>query len=175
MLCERCKKNNATVFYEENINGETRSYSLCSACASEMKKAGELSGLFPFSGFTSMQDQLFGGLFGISEPAVTPRRSCPLCSATLSDFKKNGKTGCPECYKTFGEELKGTIRSIHGNVKHIGRSPAKFRKNREKENELKELKKLLKKAISNEDFETAADLRDKIRAMESNENQGGQL
>lgn len=170
MLCERCKKNNATVFYEESINGENRSYSLCSACASEMKKSGELSGLFPFSGFTSVQDQLFGGLFGISEPALKTRKVCPLCAATFSDFQKNGKTGCPECYKTFGEELKGTIRSIHGNVKHIGRSPTKFKKVREKENELKELKNQLKTAIANEDFETAATLRDKIRAIESREN-----
>ena len=120
MLCERCKKNTATVFYEENINGESRSYSLCSECASELKKSG--------------------------------------------------KTGCPECYKTFGEELRSTIRSIHGNVKHIGRAPAKFRKSREKENELKELKKQLKEAIANENFESAANIRDKIRAMEKGEN-----
>ena len=170
MLCERCKKNTATVFYEENINGEARSYSLCSECAAELKKSGELSGFFPFSGLGSMHDQLFGGLFGISEPMAKTRKSCPLCASTFSDFQKNGKTGCPECYKTFGEELKSTIRSIHGNVKHIGRAPAKFRKNREKENELKALKNQLKEAITNEDFETAATLRDKIRAMEKSEN-----
>ena len=69
----------------------------------------------------------------------------------------------------FGDELRDTIRSIHGNVKHLGRSPSKFRKNREKENELKDLKKQLKAAISNEDFENAALLRDKIRAMEKGE------
>lgn len=170
MLCERCKKNTATVFYEENINGESRSYSLCSECASELKKSGELSGFFPFSSFGSMHDQLFGGLFGISEPTAKARKSCPMCAATFSDFQKNGKTGCPECYKTFGEELRSTIRSIHGNVKHIGRAPAKFRKSREKENELKELKKQLKEAIANENFESAANIRDKIRAMEKGEN-----
>jgi len=170
MLCERCKKNTATVFYEENINGESRSYSLCSECASEMKKNGELSELFSFSGFGGIHDQLFGGLFGIAEPAVKTRKACPMCSSTFSDFQKNGKTGCPECYRSFGDELKSTIRSIHGNVKHIGRAPAKFRKNREKENELKSLKKQLKEAIAGENFETAATLRDKIRAMESGEN-----
>ena len=170
MLCERCKKNTPTVFYEENINGESRSYSLCSECASEMKKSGELSGLFGFSGIGGMHDQLFGGLFGISEPTVKQRKACPLCGSTLSDFRANGKTGCPKCYSTFGDELKGTIRSIHGNVKHIGRSPSKFRKSREKENELKALKKQLKEAISSENFEVAATLRDKIRAMENGEN-----
>lgn len=170
MLCERCKKNTATVFYEENINGESRSYSLCSECAAEMKKSGELSGFFPFSGLGSMHDQLFGGLFGISEPTAKTRKACTLCGSTFTDFQKNGKTGCPECYKTFKDELKSTIRSIHGNVNHIGRAPAKFRKSREKENELKALKAQLKEAIANEDFETAAMLRDRIRAMEKSEN-----
>ena len=48
MICERCKKKEATVFYEENINGATRSYSLCSECAAELNKSGDLSGLFAF-------------------------------------------------------------------------------------------------------------------------------
>ena len=169
MVCERCKKNTATVFSEESFNGESRSYSLCSECASELKKSGEISGIFPFSGLGGIHDQLFGGLFGIAEPTAKQRKACPMCASTFSDFQKNGKTGCPQCYKTFGEELKNTIRSIHGNVKHVGRSPRKFRKNREKENELKDLKKQLKTAISNEDFENAALLRDRIRAMEKGE------
>lgn len=166
MLCEKCKKNEATVFYEENINGTSRSYSLCSECAAEMKKSGELSGIFSFPTLNAFQDQLFGGLFGLTGASVKERKSCPLCSSTFSDFQKNGKTGCPECYKTFSEELKSTIHSIHGNVKHIGRAPSKFRKNREKENELKALKTQLKEAIASENFELAAALRDKIRATQ---------
>ena len=42
MLCEKCKKRTATVFYNENINGKTRSYSLCAECAAKMREAGEL-------------------------------------------------------------------------------------------------------------------------------------
>ena len=166
MLCERCKKNTATVFYEEMINGESHSYSLCQGCATEMKKSGELSGFFPFSGFGSMHDQLFGGLFGSVDPLEKTRKVCTLCASSFADLKKNGKVGCPQCYKTFGDELRATIHSIHGNVRHLGRAPSKFRKSREKENELKALKKQLKEAVSSENFEEAATLRDKIRSME---------
>ena len=42
MLCEKCKKRTATVFYNENINGKTKSYSLCAECAAKMREAGEL-------------------------------------------------------------------------------------------------------------------------------------
>ena len=132
-----------------------------------MNKSGELSGIFPFSNIGAFHDQLFGGLFGLTDAPARERKSCPLCSSTFSDFQKNGKTGCPECYRTFSEELKSTIHSIHGNVKHIGRAPSKFRKNREKENELKSLKNQLKNAIADENFEIAATLRDKIRAIEN--------
>ena len=41
MICESCKKNEATVFYEESINGTKRSYSLCAACAAAKEKDGE--------------------------------------------------------------------------------------------------------------------------------------
>ena len=38
MLCEKCKKNEASVFYRENINGKERKYSLCPECAAELEK-----------------------------------------------------------------------------------------------------------------------------------------
>ena len=175
MLCEKCKKNQATVFYEENINSNKRSYSLCSECAAELEKDGELSfgydlskNFFSLPSFGSFHDGLFGGLFG--QPADhTPQKTCRVCGASFDDFRKNGKTGCPECYATFGEELNDTIRSIHGNVKNVGRAPSRFRKNREKEDKLAKLKAQLKDAVSGENFELAAKLRDEIHTLEGNE------
>ena len=167
MICERCKKNTATVFYEENINGQKRSYSLCSECASEINTSDSISGVFPFSGFGGIHDQIFAGLFGINGTQAKKSKTCPFCSATFSDLQKNGKAGCPKCYDTFAEELKNTIGSIHGNVKHIGRAPSKFKKNREKEDLLKKLREQLKDAVSDENFELAASLRDQIKAIEN--------
>jgi protein-arginine kinase activator protein McsA len=42
MLCENCKKRTATVFYNENINGRARSYSLCGECAAKLREKGDL-------------------------------------------------------------------------------------------------------------------------------------
>ena len=36
MKCEKCNEKEANFFYEENVNGEKRSYHLCRACAEEM-------------------------------------------------------------------------------------------------------------------------------------------
>ena len=48
MLCEKCKKRTATVFYNENINGKTRSYSLCAECAALDAYARQRSDRCPF-------------------------------------------------------------------------------------------------------------------------------
>lgn len=175
MLCEKCKKNNATLFYEENINGKKRSYALCKDCADELQSRGELpkpDALFDTFGFaspfTALHDSLFGSLFGIPEHTMqlSEEKKCPSCGATLDDFRRRGKAGCPDCYRTFSEELEPTIRSIHGNAKHSGRAPVRFKAKHEEENQLKSLKKELKEAISNENFEKAAELRDKIKGIE---------
>lgn len=171
MICEKCKKKEATVFYEETINGTKRSYSLCSDCAAEMEKQGELSpgyGAFSLPSFGGFHDALFGGLFGLSAGKPQQKKTCPQCGATMDDLRANGKVGCPECYTAFREELDSTIRSIHGNVKHVGRAPARFRQNREKADRLATLKRQLKEAIAEESFERAATLRDEIRALEGN-------
>ena len=167
MLCENCKKKEATVFYEEMINGQKRSASLCSACAAEAEKTGALGG-FSLPTFGGFGDSLFGGLFGLAETQPQPKKTCPACGATMSVLKSQGKVGCPTCYTTFSEELRGTIRSIHGNVKHVGRAPSRFRGNREKTDRLTSLKQQLKDAVTAEDFERAASLRDEIRSLEAN-------
>lgn len=172
MLCETCKKKEATVFYEETINGAKRSYSLCADCAAALEKQGELSfGHSPFSlpSFGSFHDTLFGGLFGLSEGQPQQKKACPQCGTTMSDLRSNGKVGCPECYATFRLELNDTIRSIHGNVEHVGRTPSRFRQNRGKADRLASLKQQLKDSIAEEDFERAATLRDEIRSLEGNQ------
>lgn len=175
MLCEKCKKNKATVFYEENINGKKRSYSLCEDCAAELQKSGELptsDSLFDnmnmsfTSPFAALHDSLFGSLFGLPESVSRDEKRCPSCGSTFEDFSRRGKAGCPDCYKTFAEELEPTVRSIHGNAKHEGRAPLRLRAKHEKESELKTLKKELKEAIDGENFEKAAELRDKIKNIE---------
>ena len=166
MICEKCKKNKASVFYEENINGTVTSYSLCRECANELDKGGDLSDLFALPYLHSFGGGLLNGLFLGKEGSVANEEVCPLCNSSFSDLQKTGKAGCHECYKTFEDKLKGAIRSIHGNGEHTGRSPAKFKRSHENETKLNDLKLRLKDAISEENFELAASLRDEIRSLE---------
>ena len=171
MLCEKCKKNNASLFYKETVNGKTTSMALCHDCASELEAAGKLH--LPtqnFSAFShsTMVDDLFSGLFSPKKnvPVPTNDKRCTLCSSTFSDIVKNGKVGCAKCYEVFRGELGRTIQSIHGNVKHVGRATGPEKEKNEKKAKLTSLRGELAQAIKDEAFEHAAQLRDEIKKLE---------
>ncbi len=126
MLCQKCKSNQANVFYKQTVNGKTTQLALCEDCANA-------SGInFGFGG--SLLPGLFGSVFGaLSEGnygytrgranELWADKSCPMCGSTFNDITQVGKVGCAKCYETFAPELAGTLEGIHGNVKHIGRRP----------------------------------------------------
>ncbi len=153
MLCSKCHKNEASVYFKQNINGEVREYALCPQCAAE----AEL-------GFTPIN--LFGSMFTPSRPKAE-RKRCTLCSSTFDVIKKRGKVGCAECYSVFSDELKPMIDSIHRGAKHIDRAPEGYSEKRKAENELEKLKNELKNAIEREEYERAAELRDLIKEKEA--------
>lgn len=163
MLCTNCKKEQATFFYTQNINGNETSVALCDKCA---KKAGV--GLQT----TSMLSPLFNSFFDLPESGRQLRdraKKCSLCALTFDDILSLGKVGCPECYNTFREELQNTIRSIHGTAKHSGLSPKNGANvTAQPQAEMSKEEKLraeLETAVKNEEYETAAKLRDQIKKL----------
>lgn len=168
MLCQHCQKNEATTHVKTMINGEYAEYRLCPECAHELG----YDSMFP--DFTAD----FGGLLGSFLSAALPARSgathCKLCGSTMNDIKKTGKVGCSECYDTFFSELMPTIRNVHGNTEHIGKRPVieyetieDDKPEKQEDKKLESLKAELKQAIEDENFERAAELRDKIKELEA--------
>ena len=173
MLCEKCKKRTATVFYNENINGKTRAYSLCGECAAKLREKGDLQDITSMIGsfadpFSALHDDLFGGFFGMpAMKTLASEKKCPACGCSYADIADCGKVGCPTCYDTFGDELARTIQSIHGTTAHTGCVPSRHRAKQERAAQLNRLKKELQEAVQKEDYERAASLRDEIRNMQS--------
>lgn len=176
MLCEKCKKRTAAVFYNENINGKIRSFSLCSECAAGLREKGELQDITSMVGsfadpFSELQDNLFSGFFGIPKAiGVSTEKKCPGCESTYAEIAKLGRVGCPECYTVFANELSRMIRSVHGTTAHTGSIPSRHRAKQAREEKLKQLRAQMQDAIQKEDFERAAALRDEIRNEESENN-----
>lgn len=157
MLCSKCKTNNATFVYTQNINGKESTIALCKSCA----KASGLD--------TSLVSPLFNSFFSNTKRNIQTEKDikkCTLCALTFNDILAMGKVGCPECYKTFKDELNSTIRSIHGSAKHVGLTPTGFhQEEKEEPSEEELLRKKLNLAIEAENYEEAATLRDAIKAL----------
>lgn len=156
MICSKCKNNNASFFYTQSINGKETSVALCHDCATK-------SGIG-----TSMVSPLFNSFFTkvkTNEKANSPAKKCSLCALTFNDILSMGKVGCPECYNTFKEELLDTIRSIHGTAKHVGLTPSGTAVVKKELTEEEILRDKLAEAIKTENYEEAAAIRDKIKAL----------
>lgn len=181
MLCERCGKKKATIFYRENVNGKVRAFHLCGECASTMQETGELEELSSaFARFSpspiNEENGFFAELFslpadrltnGDEKAAASAAPKCPLCGATFGDILSGGRVGCASCYRTFAEELASSLHAVHGQNIHAGQVPHHYRLRQERARYLDELRRQLKDAIQTENFEEAATLRDRIRATET--------
>lgn len=170
MLCERCKKNNATVYYTENINGKETKLALCSDCANEMKAAGGFGTDFFGGGFFGADmGALIGSMFAPQKSARSAEntKKCDLCGMSFADLMKEGKAGCPRCYDAFGDELERTVAGIHGGTRHTGNVPAKYQAKKAEAQRIEELRQRIGEAVAVEDYELAAKLRDEIRAIEN--------
>ena len=104
------------------------------------------------------------------EPPKTETLRCEACGLTYDEFLSTGKLGCTECYKAFAEQLKPLLLRVHGRNQHAGRVPANRREERAFEMCISELKTRMEAAVSEENFEMAASLRDEIHALTEKQN-----
>lgn len=114
----------------------------------------------------ALADMLLG-LGAASEMAGATTKgadACPACGFTHADFKKSGRLGCPTCYDHFAEGLETILRGMHKGVRHVGKIPLRC-KDSDRSGKLKALQQKLNKAIADENFERAAELRDEIKAL----------
>jgi protein arginine kinase activator len=150
-----CKQNPAKVHLTQIVGDKMQKVDLCEECAKQ-------KGVNDPAGF-SLADLLLG--LGASQEISTAEDvKCPNCGFTQADFKKAGRLGCSLCYNTFAEGLEGLLKSMHKGVKHVGKVPVALRQSRDLSDRLKNLQKKLDKAVTAEDFEEAASLRDEIKA-----------
>lgn len=167
MKCQKCKAKEATTHIKKVVNGEYTEYMLCSECAHAMG----YDNVFDFE----MPD-MFGGLLQSFFTGALPARSgasrCPECGSTYGDITNTGKVGCGKCYEAFYNELLPSIKRIHGNTTHSGKTPStantvEVKAEKSAEDEINTLKAQLQKAIEEQNFELAAALRDKIKEKEA--------
>jgi protein arginine kinase activator len=166
MLCQDCKKREAQVHLTQIVNNEKLSLSLCKECAAARGFHSPLDNVpFPLAEILSGLAQPGGELSKIDPKDDL---SCKVCGLTFSEFTRQGRFGCGECYSAFRQRLEPIMRKIHGASLHRGRNPQYVHVDDAAALPIKEEERLeteLTKAISAEDFERAAELRDKLRTV----------
>ena len=156
MTCERCR-DDATVHLSEMIDGKRRELHLCGACA---RKAGIA---LPQSPPDLALDAVLQGLItsNVGElVGALARTECPCCGITYRDYRTDLRLGCPVDYRVFENALLPMLRQFHVATRHVGKTPARRPPDPEP---ILRMRAELRQAVSSEDFERAASLRDAIR------------
>ncbi len=166
MMCEDCGKSAAVVHFEQMVNGKKVVMNLCRQCA---ERRGVLNVFFqPTFSINNLLSALLGSQVK-NAPAVESggeELRCPVCGMSYRDFARVGRLGCSHCYSTFENKLEPLLRRIHGSERHVGKAPIKAGGAAQNRRELEQLKREQSAAIEAEAYEKAAELRDRIKAME---------
>ena len=161
MLCQSCEKRQASTHIKTILNGELREFDLCPECAAKLGY-----GSF-FNNFGFDIDKLFGSFMDSNEGRKKTKR-CNFCGSSFDEIAKTGKVGCAHCYEEFYDELLPSIRRIHGRTNHTGKLARSAGTEVKVKNEIAKCKAELEQAIKTQEFEKAAELRDKIKELEKN-------
>lgn len=161
MKCENCGKNEVTFVYQSNINGKVTEKHLCSECAEKLGYTQQIA-----AHSRSMMQNFFGGSL--------------LGNGFFDDFF----SPMPSLMGRSGWMLEDPFDDFFADMPALSAAPAQQREEncQQKQNDLvgKEeqsrfaymrqmnaLKLEMKKAVHQENFERAAQLRDQIRQLEA--------
>ncbi len=160
MKCESCHELEATIHLTQVIDGVVKKLNLCQDCAQE-------NGI-DLNSPISITDVLLG--LGAQVQSTSPSStefdlSCSRCQMTRTEFKKRARLGCPECYNAFMGELSALTKAMHHSGQHVGKIPARQGNEARITAQVVSLQKEIENAIAREQYEMAANLRDKIKAL----------
>jgi len=153
MKCDVCDKE-AVVHLTQVVNGEMKEVHLCEEHAKEQG--------IDINSPISITDILMGlgeAKQGLDNP-LSP--TCPRCGMAREEFRKSGRLGCSECYKTFMAELAVAIKAMHHSTQHVGKIPAREGLQTRIKSQIARLQKDLEAAVAREDYEKAAQIRDQV-------------
>jgi protein arginine kinase activator len=164
MQCDQCHEREAVIHLTQIINEQVTTLHLCERCAAE-------KGVESPAGVTKTPLGTFLAAMGKGLPEMTPAPKslevCARCGGSLKDFHETGRLGCPDCWRAFEAPLRDLLRRLHGSTHHLGEryaetvaapvggpTPAA------------DLREQLRLAVETENFELAAEIRDRLRVLE---------
>ena len=170
MRCDNCGEREAAIHLTQIVNNSVTTTHLCEQCAAEKGvETGAGVAKFPLGDFLASLGKSGGGKQEEQAAGV----ACPACGGTMDDFRQTGRLGCARCYTTFEPPLRDLLRRLHGSTQHVGEryaappvaEPAEAA-GVTPDTRVSALKEQLRRAVEAEDFELAAELRDRLKVLE---------
>lgn len=169
MICEKCKKNKATVKIVKIVGDQKIEESLCVNCAfgvgssdqNSVKKSFDINKLM--GSLLNNVEINVDGIFHSKIVEEDNEKKCDLCGTTYDEIKNFGLIGCGKCYKVFKQEIEEKIRNYQGMSQMRKRKKYNFIS--EDEKNIDDLEYELKEAIKYEEYEKAAAIRDCIKKL----------
>jgi protein arginine kinase activator len=167
MLCDTCKERDAVVHLTRIVDNAVTQLHLCEKCAAE--KGVETTIALPQHPLGDILQAVQQQAAQQSPPTAAAETGvCQFCGATARDFRATGRLGCAHCYEAMEQSLRELLRRLHGSSTHVGvRYEPPHPELVGELNEQAALRDRLRRAIESEQFELAAELRDRLRVMDS--------
>ncbi len=155
--CDRCGEE-ATIHEYTPSKGKVLSEThLCEQCAQELGLEGKV-----VKGAQELLGQILFAKTGRRKSADSP--ACPACKLTWSEFREHSLLGCPACYDAFEKQLGPLLERLHeGAAHHVGKTPANQRL--DVTQRLVHLRRELAQALTAEQYERAAQIRDQLLSL----------
>ena len=162
MNCDLCGKDNPEINIQQVLGKKKKDIHLCKKCAVER-------------GIIKNDETLEFSLSKLVnfylEKENTPDNSiCESCGTSLKDVKKSKKIGCEDCAIQFRRYIINSLGIVQNNQRNSiykGKMPKRMHIVKDVFIDMELLKKELAEAVKHEDYEKAANLRDKIKQIGS--------
>ena len=170
MICERCKQQEAAIEFTAVVGDSKKTLHLCAECSKAESESHVVVDIPEAKKGSTKVNVVVGHL----ADGETRKDACPDCGMTYEEFRKIGRLGCSGCYDAFGPSLRRLLKRIHGSDTHVGREPVPAEPPSPSPeptdadgSDVEELRVALQAAIDAEEYELAAQLRDRILRLET--------
>jgi len=151
--------NSKNITISHLVDGKIEQINLCQNCAFNKS-------------YDPLEPPNLSGIMEMIDGIIEKKNlRCQSCKLNFNEIMRNSKYGCADCYRTFRQQSISIFSKYQTGIVHKGKIPKTWEQQFLSKNisiQLALLDEQLKMAIENEQYEDAAVIQKKIKALKEN-------